>query len=368
MRGLGVAGIDWELYPNGSFAESGPMGRIAINQTGFQLTTSQAVMNASGGTYIYLAIRRGPMKTPTDATKVFAPVAYTGTGAGHAVTTNFPVDLTLLKGRDQASGVEVWDRLRGPSEYLLSTSTNAGGNFGAAYMTDSNVLFKLALSDGWSNYSDYTYGSWNFRRAPGFFDVVCYTGTGTAKNVSHNLGVAPELMIVKVRDSTGSWVAYLSALGNTQYLLLNAAQAANALTAMWNDTTPTSSVFTVGTHPTVNASTINYVNYLFASCPGVSKVGSYTGSGTTKQIDCGFAAGARFVLIKRTDSTGDWYTWDSSRGIVSGNDPYLLLNSTAAEVTNTDYIDPYSAGFEISSSAPAAINASGGTFIYLAIA
>ena len=112
----------------------------------------------------------------------------------------------------------------------------------------------------------------------------------------------------------------------------------------------------------------SYVAYLFATLAGVSKVGSYTGSGTTKQIDCGFTGGARFVLIKRTDDIGDWYVWDTARGIVSGNDPYLLLNSTAAEVTNTDYIDTYSAGFEISSTAPAAINANGGTFIFLAIA
>ncbi len=107
---------------------------------------------------------------------------------------------------------------------------------------------------------------------------------------------------------------------------------------------------------------------LFATCAGVSKVGSYTGTGTTKQIDCGFTAGARFVLIKRTDSTGAWYVWDTARGIIAGNDPYLLLNSTAAEVTNTDYIDTYSAGFEISSTAPSAINANGGSFIFLAIA
>jgi hypothetical protein len=100
----------------------------------------------------------------------------------------------------------------------------------------------------------------------------------------------------------------------------------------------------------------------------VSKVGSYTGTGTTLQVDCGFTAGARFVLIKRTDSTGSWYVWDTARGITSSSDPYLLLNSTAAEVTGTDYIDPYSAGFEISSSAPAEINASGGSFIFLAVA
>jgi len=127
-------------------------------------------------------------------------------------------------------------------------------------------------------------------------------------------------------------------------------------------------VFTVGSDNATNASSSTYIAYLFASCPGVSKVGSYTGTGTTLSVNCGFTAGARFVLIKRTDSTGDWYVWDTARGIVSGNDPYLLLNSTAAEVTSTDYIDPLSSGFQISSSAPAAINANGGSFIFLAIA
>jgi hypothetical protein len=133
-------------------------------------------------------------------------------------------------------------------------------------------------------------------------------------------------------------------------------------------TTPTASVFSLGTAANTNNSGDNYVAYLFATLAGVSKVGSYTGSGTTKQIDCGFTGGARFVLIKRTDVAGAWYVWDSARGIVSGNDPYLLLNSSAAEVTNTDYIDTYSAGFEISSTAPAAINANGGTFVFLAVA
>jgi hypothetical protein len=118
----------------------------------------------------------------------------------------------------------------------------------------------------------------------------------------------------------------------------------------------------------VNVSSVDFVAYLFATCAGVSKVGSYTGTGTTLQVDCGFTGGARFVLIKRTDSTGDWYVWDTSRGIIAGNDPYLLLNSAAAEATTTDYIDPYSPGFELSSTAPAAINANGGTYIFLAIA
>jgi hypothetical protein len=127
-------------------------------------------------------------------------------------------------------------------------------------------------------------------------------------------------------------------------------------------------VFSVGTSTTTNDSAATYVAYLFATCPGVSKVGSYTGTGTTQTINCGFTAGSRFVMIKRTDSTGDWYVWDSARGIIAGNDPYLLINSDAPEVTNTDYVDTAATGFELSSTAPAAINASGGTFIFLAIA
>ncbi|MBG7617692.1 MAG: hypothetical protein IZT57_04915, partial [Chloroflexi bacterium] len=110
------------------------------------------------------------------------------------------------------------------------------------------------------------------------------------------------------------------------------------------------------------------IAYLFASLAGVSKVGSYTGTGSDLNVDCGFSAGARFILIKRTDSSGDWYVWDSVRGITAGNDPYLLLNSTAAEVTNTDYIDPLSSGFTVTSSASSTVNVSSGTYIFLAIA
>jgi hypothetical protein len=147
----------------------------------------------------------------------------------------------------------------------------------------------------------------------------------------------------------------------TGYLLLTATDALNTgLSA-----TATSTTFTLGTGAFDYSD--NYVAYLFATCAGVSKVGTYTGTGTTKQVDCGFTGGARFVLIKKTSGTGSWYVWDSARGIVSGNDPYLLLNSTAAEVTSTDYIDTYSAGFEISSTAPSEINENGGSFIFLAI-
>jgi hypothetical protein len=132
--------------------------------------------------------------------------------------------------------------------------------------------------------------------------------------------------------------------------------------------TPTATVLNLATGAYTNASGSTYVTYLFATVAGVSKVGTYTGTGAAQTINCGFTGGARFVLIKKTSGTGSWYVWDSSRGIVAGNDPYLLLNSTAAEVTNTDYVDTASVGFEISSTAPSEINENGGSFIFLAIA
>lgn len=145
-------------------------------------------------------------------------------------------------------------------------------------------------------------------------------------------------------------------------------------TTIFSNTAPTASVFSLGNQGgggtyRLNGSGDTYIAYLWATVTGISKVGSYTGTGSDLNVDCGFSAGARFILIKRTDSSSDgWYIYDSARGIVAGNDPYVLLNSTNAEVTNTDYIDPLSSGFTVTSSAPADLNASSGTYIFLAIA
>ena len=200
-------------------------------------------------------------------------------------------------------------------------------------------------------------------------DIIGYAGNSTIRTLNHNLGVAPELIIVKTLSNSRPWMIYHSTTGATKYLTFaSAGGAASTDSTVWNNTSPTSLVFTIGTANEVNATSENFIAYMFATLAGISKVGSYTGTGTTKQINCGFTSGARFVMIKRTDSTGGWYIWDTARGIIAGNDPYLFMNDTPAEVTNTDYIDPYSAGFELSSTAPAAINANGGTYIYLAIA
>jgi hypothetical protein len=358
------------LNPNSSGAEYTGTSAISATATGFDTPTANGPF-ANSTTYIYIAIRRGPMKVPTVGTSVFSPVVYTGNGGTQTITSNFPVDFTITDNRpkNSAAATDFKNRLRGSdrhlgSQYNYQEQTEISG----LISFDRNTSVGMGVGPR-TNDSGVSYVTRMFRRAPSFFDEVCYTGTGVARTVTHNLTVVPELMIVKTRVGTvDDWGVYTTATGNTGSLRLNTSAAFNVQSVVWNNTSPTSSVFTVGTNSMTNANTVTYVAYLFATAPGVSKVGSYTGTGTTLQINCGFTGGARFVMIKRTDDTGDWYVWDTARGIIAGNDPYLLFNSTAAEVTNTDYVDTYSAGFEISSTAPAAINASGGSFIFLAIA
>jgi len=352
------------IFPNTTAAES-----VAVR--GFPYATGFNAINLGTANYIYIAIRRGPMKTPTTGTSVFGLSARTGTGADATVTGGQTDDAVLIKNRGSNVASLFSSRLTGLG-YLATSNTTAEGTASTTILQANpwDVMdgVKVGTTSTTTNASANTYINYLFRRAPGFFDVVCYTGTGANRTVSHNLGVVPELMIVRSRSSSNPWQVYSSALANTEYLVLNTTAAKATGANRWNSTTPTNSVFSLGATTEVNANTINYVAYLFATVAGVSKVGSYTGTGTTNQINCGFTGGARFVLIKRTDSTGDWYVWDSARGIVAGNDPYWLLNSIGAEVTGTDYVDTYSAGFEVSSTAPAALNANGGTYIFLAIA
>jgi hypothetical protein len=377
MRGVPVGSGSKVLYPNVSDAEAdtSSWGNIDILPTGFQIKGTDVYVNQNSNTYIYIAIRRGPMKTPTDATKVFGLNARTGTGAAATVTGGQLADSVLIKNRGAAVGDLFAARLTGTG-YLETSSTAtevaAGTTILQANPWDVMDGAKVGTTSTITNASANTFINYLFRRAPGFFDVVAYTGTNTAGQnaVPHNLGAVPELIIYKARTGATNvaWYVYSAGIGINYYLLLNGSNAKTNF-SLSNGVSPTSSNFyTTPGDSATSATGYTYIAYLFASCPGVSKVGSYTGTGTTLNIDCGFTAGARFVLIKRTDSTGSWYVWDTARGIVSGNDPYLLLNSTAAEVTNTDYIDPLSSGFQISSTAPAAINANGGSFIYLAVA
>ena len=361
MRGFPVGSKRAYLAANTSAAEGVDNGQyIYPTSSGFASANGAWV---GGATIIYIAIRR-PMKTPESGTEVFA-VSTSPASSPSRIQTGFVTDLGINS--QYISNTSYWsigDRLRGEKEsYPYNTNAEAANN---GYNWDA--------MDSYGEYDWYsTTYSYSFKRATGFFDVVAYTGDGTPNNgyrdVEHNLAVQPEMMWLKRRDSSSEWSVNHKGYGAGWLNLTNSWDDYPVNGFTHNDAF-TATTFSAKAQKewNFNVSGATYIAYLFATLDGVSKVGSYTGTGADLNVDCGFSAGARFILIKRTDSTGDWYVWDSARGIVAGNDPYLRLNSTAAQVTSTDYIDPLSSGFIVTSSAPAAINASGGTYIFLAIA
>lgn len=365
MRGWSLTAQNY-LLPNTSGAEGSISGtNFRPTATGFNISSPYD----ASATYIYIAIRRGPMKVPTLGTSVFAPVLYTSNGGTQSITTGFPVDLEIVGSRAGSQGWEqgVLDRLRGNGRALASASTAAEANYSADMPTEFQSNTGVNRTSAYFNNSG-SLIDWAFRRAPGFFDVVCFTGAGTALTVNHNLAATPELIIIKRRDGISyRWKVTSSVLTdpNTYYLTLDdtGAQTPFGANFIYNRTSTTFSVSS-----DLAQSGWTWVSYLFATCPGVSKVGSYTGTGALQTVNCGFTSGARFVLIKRIDSGSNWYVWDSTRGITSGNDPYLLLDTTAAEVTSTNYVDTDATGFKVTAAAPIALNASGGTYLFLAIA
>ena len=360
MRGIATGGTDAMLHPNGTDAEY-QQNVIDLTATGFIPQANQSNTNASGSTYIYIAIRR-PMKPPESGTEVFHPTFSINPGSP-AFVSPFPVDFVIHK--DSTGGQPRWSQRLAPTR--LQSSSTAGET--------TTVEESFSFQNG--QYAPIDYGSppgaigstshmaWMFARRPGFMDVVAFTqvGTGSVQTINHNLTVVPELIIFKTRGGGDNWRVRVGSYSGGGILNSNSGFSSSLYA-----TNLTSTTFGFNQGTAGYSSGMTFVSYLFATLAGVSKVGSYTGTGADLNVDCGFSAGARFILIKRTDSTGDWYVWDSVRGIAAGNDPYLLLNTTAAQVTNTDYIDPLASGFTVTSSAPAALNASGGSYIFLAIA
>ena len=328
-----------------------------ITATGFNHEGAAGWLT-SGQDYIYMAIRRGPMAVPESATDVFAIDTRYSQNSLPSWQSGFVTDLAISK-RTTGSDTYVYDRLRQGKEL----AANASSSEASASQRNFDHM------DGWGEITSAssTEYSWMWKRAPNYFDVVTYSGNSTAgRTVSHNLGVKPEMIWVKARSEAQGWAVYHSALGATKGINLNLSNAAGTTSIYWNDTEPTASNFTLNT--TWNSNNQNYIAYLFASLDGISKVGSYTGNGGTQTIDCGFSNGAKFVLIKRTSDLGDWHFWDTERGIVTGNDPFLELNTNDAQNSSYDSIDPHSSGFTINNTINTLINGNGNSYIFYAIA
>ena len=355
MRGM--ADAYERLYPDQSAAEDYEGDGMIPTATGIKFTGGQAQHNASGGTYIYIAIRR-PTKVPESATEVFDMSYGQGTKPWFQ-TSGWPVDMAIVKPPTSGNG-SISSRFM-PEKFLYTNGMQSE-------MSTSNFDFDFQSGFYDLAVSSTSYIGYMWRRAPSFFDVVAWNGSSASTRVlNHNLGVAPQMIWAKNRNDTDSWVCYHEATGNTGYIPLNLTSGFLPSAGAWSNTTPSATTFKVGN--SLNwSSSFNYIAFLFSTLDGISKVGSYTGNGSSQTIDCGFSAGSRYILIKRTSPSGNWYYWSSLRGIISGNSPHQSLNTNSAPVTTDDSVDPASSGFIVNQVTATNINVSGATYIFYAIA
>jgi hypothetical protein len=368
MRGMPVGGADPYFSAHSDGVESsGTTNFIDPLPNGFKVSNL-----GSSQTFAYMAIRR-PHKPITVPTKLF-------TVGGNTTSTpeyvsNFVVDMAFHRNlqTNVTDSTGIFSRLTG-SGALATNST--------AIEAAPNATNQFDFMDGWGDNlaNDSNYKSWMFRRAPGFFDAVTYSGQApNAQSIPHNLGVVPELILIKSRTALASWAVYSSTLGEAKYLMLDDHADETSSTTAWNNTSPTSTTFTVGDLGNTNQNSQDFIAYLFASSPGVSKIGTYSNGSTSvvQNIDCGFNSPARFIMIKRYDTGiasaahGQWAVWDTVRGIGTGNDSYVSLNTTDAEVTGFDDISTFSSGFTVNvegANTSGYFNVANASYIYLAIA
>ena len=345
VRGWTSDADSFSLAVNNNNTEATQSDRFKIHANGFTWKNTGAARDI-----IFIAIRR-PMKSVSLIDNKVFDVEYTNFVDAPAYRSSFTSDAVLTfytPGYDDGTNAypEMFSRLTG--QYGLQTpNTRTQNNRGADATWDYHNGFYDA------GFNSTAYGGWQWQRRAGYFDVVTYVGTGSTQTVNHSLGVAPDMMWVKRRDVADGWNVYHSSLGNQAFMSLhtNAAQTTGN-NNRWNSTSPTSSVFTVASAGGVNDIGGDYIAYLFASLDGVSKIGtfSHTFQGGNTDVDCGFSNGARFVLTKRYNSAGNWEVYDTLRGITSGNDPFIRLDTYDAEQTGNNGIDPISSGFRLNSS------------------
>jgi hypothetical protein len=363
IRGMGLSATTdtrgVRLQPNRTNTEDVHDYRVGAWESGFKYSGG-----GNGTTYTYIAIRRGSLFPPESGTDVFAIDTRYSQNSLPSWQSGFVTDLAISK-RTPGSDTYVYDRPRQGLE-LAANATS---------IEATAVNRNFDHMDGWGEIqsASSTEYSWMWKRAPNYFDVVAYTGgSPNNKQIAHNLGVVPELIIQKQRSGVSNWSVWAGAVGQDYNGRLNSPNPFNDETGPYYWGSHTATYFSVGyTGYETNVNNTKNIAYLFATLAGISKVGSYTGNGSSQTINCGFTSGARFVLIKKTSSggaNGDWFVWDTARGIVAGNDPHLSLNTTAAEVTSDDSIDPDNSGFIVNQVSATNINVSSASYIFYAVA
>ena len=329
------------------------------------------------------------IKKPSD---YFNTKLYTGNGTTQSITgVGFQPDWTWVKERSSTSSHQIIDAVRGYNRRLGSDNSNAESVDSSPYND-----FKSIDSDGFTigsgggvNANSDTYAAWNWKangagsantdgsisstvsaNTTSGFSIVKYTGTGADMTVGHGLNAVPKMIIVKALDTgTDPWWVYHASLGNSAKLRLNETDASSTTADyIWNQTTPTSSVFSLdGANNGSNANGNDFIAYCFADVQGYSKFGSYVGNGNADGtfIYTGFSPA--FIITKPTSTTGQWTMFDNKRDSANvGNKKYLHPN-TSGDEGDANSFDFLSNGFKLKLSG-GDINTSGATFIYMAFA
>ena len=327
--------------------------------------------------------------TIDNPTKHFNTVLYTGNGStAHAITgVGFQPDWVWCKARSITKDHLLFDINRGVTNALktnASLAVDTNSEFLQAFGTDGFTVG----NQGKINTSSATYVSWNWLGANGTasnsngsitstvsanqtagLSIVTYTGNGTAgATVGHGLGSVPKMIIVKVRNTSNSWVVYHTSLGATKFIEMNSTGAVQTNSTRFNDTEPTSSVFSLGSAAGVNTNSDTHVAYCFAEKQGYSKFGKWTGTGQSSGpfIYTGFRPA--FLSWKMSSSTENWYINDNKREPYNDDSMTVLYpNLNNADGALNDEIDLLANGFKINGT-NSAHNTDGATYIYWAFA
>jgi len=318
----------------------------------------------------------------------FETKLYTGTGATQSITTEFQPDMVWIKSRSGAFNHGLWDSVRGVTKLLISNLSNAES-------TDVNTVTSFD-SDGFTlgtsyNGSGVTYASWNFKAGgtassntdgsitssvsanqDAGFSIVSYTGTGSNATVGHGLGTTPAWVLVKERGASGeSWNNFHQSLGAGITIMLNLTNAQQSSSTMWNNTAPTSSVFSVGADAGSNGSSKTYIAYCFAEKKGYSKFGSYTGNGNSNGTFVYTGFKPAWVMCKISSNGDSWVVYDNKRDTFNVTEQILRPNTSGTEGTESGAkMDLLSNGFKLRGSGGGLgqTNTSGETYIYMAFA
>ena len=330
-----------------------------------------------------------------DPTIFFNTKLYTGNGSTQSITgVGFQPDWVWLKARSSAYSHQLFDSVRGATKLLTSEATDAEQTLSGVTSFDSDGF--AVGSDAGTNNNTTTFVSWNWKAGTSFtndasstgvgsidssgstssdagFSIISYTGTGSLGTIAHNLGAAPAWLIFKERSEARDWMVYQhknTSEPASDYLYLNTNAATVDADNFMNDTAPTSSVFTVKGFSEVNKSSQTYICYAFAEKKGYSKFGSYQGNSSTDGPFLYMGFKPAFLMVKRTNTTENWYMKDNKRDPFNDMDASALYaNGNAAEDTGGAWLtgDACSNGFKIRKNDTSS-NGLGSTYVYFAFA